>query len=180
MSCGDRPDVHYDVLSLDIGITPDLSVPGASEHAIPVKAISSFQARFDLFLEGARNAGSVAELGVVGAGAGGVELVLALQHRLRKEGIDAKCHLFADDTILPGHSHAVRCLEAMQQAGVVVHHRFRVVRVEEDGVVDGAARRCRCCGVLGDERGAAALACGDRADVDEAGFLQVREPNRVA
>ncbi len=178
VSCGDRPDVHYDVLSLDIGITPDLTVPGASEHAIPVKPISSFQARFDVFLEGARNAGSYAELGVVGAGAGGVELVLALQHRLRKEGIDAKCHLFADDTILPGHSHAVRLrFEAlMQQAGVVVHHRFRVVRVEEDGVVDGAGRKVPLSAVFWVTSAAPQRWLAETGlSVDEAGFLQVRE-----
>lgn len=36
-----RPALPYDVLSLNLGITPALStVPGAAEHATPVKPIS--------------------------------------------------------------------------------------------------------------------------------------------
>lgn len=36
-----RPSVRYDVLSLNLGITPALStVPGAAEHTTPVKPIS--------------------------------------------------------------------------------------------------------------------------------------------
>jgi hypothetical protein len=36
-----RPSVSYDVLSIDVGITPRLSnVPGAREHTTPVKPIS--------------------------------------------------------------------------------------------------------------------------------------------
>lgn len=36
-----RPPVRYDVLSLNLGITPALStVPGAAEHTTPVKPIS--------------------------------------------------------------------------------------------------------------------------------------------
>ena len=94
--CGDRPDVHYDVLSIDVGITPDLAVPGAAEHVIPVKPISTFQSRFDTFLAGVRAGRPVAGVGVVGAGAGGVELVLALNHRLQLEGVNVRCHLFAE------------------------------------------------------------------------------------
>src|SRR6476646_6019910 len=38
--CRDRPPVPYDVLSLDIGSTPNTqSVPGAANHTIPVKPI---------------------------------------------------------------------------------------------------------------------------------------------
>lgn len=36
-----RPPVRYDVLSLNLGITPALSaVPGAAEHTTPVKPIN--------------------------------------------------------------------------------------------------------------------------------------------
>ena len=38
---GDRPGIPYDVLSLDVGITPSASgVPGALQHATPVKPVS--------------------------------------------------------------------------------------------------------------------------------------------
>ena len=45
--CRDRPSVPYDVASIDIGSSPSTQdVPGAAEHAIPVKPISRFVARW--------------------------------------------------------------------------------------------------------------------------------------
>src|SRR5690242_12982404 len=37
-----HPPIRYDALSLDIGSTPRLDVPGAAEHTIPVKPIAHF------------------------------------------------------------------------------------------------------------------------------------------
>ena len=37
-----RASISYDNLSIDIGSTPDLSVPGASEYAVGVKPVSHF------------------------------------------------------------------------------------------------------------------------------------------
>ena len=41
--CRNRPPVPYDVLSINIGSTPQLQgVPGAADHAIAVKPITRF------------------------------------------------------------------------------------------------------------------------------------------
>ena len=46
--CRSRPPVPYDLLSLNIGSTPNTAdVPGASEYAIPVKPIDGFLRRFE-------------------------------------------------------------------------------------------------------------------------------------
>src|SRR5262245_19256576 len=46
--CRDRPPVPYDVLSINVGSTPSArQVPGVAEHAIPVKPIDGFIARFE-------------------------------------------------------------------------------------------------------------------------------------
>lgn len=154
-----RPPLAYDVLSIDIGITPaQSSVPGAAQHTTPVKPIDGcvapscslacmhaggcvccvpvqqrrgscdsllpccglavaclqwmlqllwpprlacaymhsncwghcrFVARLDRLLERCRAWQRPLALAVVGGGAGGVELALALQHRLRQERLAA-------------------------------------------------------------------------------------------
>src|SRR6187455_108182 len=41
-----RPPIAYDILSVDVGITPALSAIEGAEHAIAVKPIGSFLAKF--------------------------------------------------------------------------------------------------------------------------------------
>ena len=74
--------IEYDIASLDIGITGHLpQIEGFGEFAIPVKPFADFSAGWDRFLAGPR--GPVA---VIGGGLGGVELALAMKHRLGPEG----------------------------------------------------------------------------------------------
>src|SRR5919109_2948888 len=83
--CRGRPPVPYDVLSINIGSTPSArEVPGAVDRAIPVKPIDGFLARFKAARGRILARGGRARIGVVGAGAGGVELVLALHYRLSR------------------------------------------------------------------------------------------------
>src|SRR5438128_6829148 len=92
--CRNRPPVLYDLLSLDIGSTPNVGdVPGASEHAIPVKPIDGFLRRFEALQARVLARKGRTAVALVGAGAGGVELLLAVEHRLRqavtRAGFDA-------------------------------------------------------------------------------------------
>ncbi|PRW20680.1 water dikinase [Chlorella sorokiniana] len=81
-----RPPLRYDVLSLNLGITPTLSsVPGAAQHSTPVKPISGLVARFEALLQKAVAQDQPLRVAVVGAGASGVEVACALQYRLQKE-----------------------------------------------------------------------------------------------
>lgn len=66
--------IAYDLLSIDIGATPDLGTPGATEHAIPVKPIDALLGK----LAGIDQARSFA---VVGGGPAGFEVALALRAR---------------------------------------------------------------------------------------------------
>lgn len=114
--CDNRPPVPYDILSVNTGSTPNtVEVPGAAEHAIPVKPIGRFLDHF----EGLRvrvAGGGKRRIALVGAGAGGVELLLALEHRLRREATAARraaqelsfALISAADTILPGFPPAFR------------------------------------------------------------------------
>ncbi len=91
-----RPGVGYDVLSINVGITPATSgIAGVEDFTTPVKPISSFARKIDVILEGfvaGYCSGSVGGIGegpapyrvaVVGGGAGGVELACAMQYRLK-------------------------------------------------------------------------------------------------
>lgn len=78
-----RPPLSYDTLSLNVGITPDLSgIAGAEEHGVAVKPISSFLGRLDGLLARAMQVDGPRRFAVVGGGAAGVELAFALRTRL--------------------------------------------------------------------------------------------------
>src|SRR5690606_9603257 len=84
--CNDRPPVPFDILSIDIGSTPSArDVPGVAEHAIPVKPIDAFLEHFEAARKRILAAKGHARVGVVGAGAGGVELILAIHSRLTRD-----------------------------------------------------------------------------------------------
>src|SRR5262249_7069099 len=84
--CRNRPPVPYDVLSINIGSTPSArQIPGVAEHAIPVKPIDGFIARFEEARTRVLKAQGLARIGVVGGGAGGVELLLSLHRRLTRD-----------------------------------------------------------------------------------------------
>lgn len=118
-----RADVEYDLLSLDIGSEPSLdAVPGAREHAIAVKPVADFFGRWQQSLSHVADALPVKEVAVVGAGAGGVELVLAMAHRLAQHPVRLNL-LGRSAELLPGYSSRARLWaeRALAQAGVQVH-----------------------------------------------------------
>ncbi len=140
--CADGSTIGYDILSIDIGITPVTSdVPGASDNVIPVKPIDGFLARFDELLQRVR-AGDVRRIAIVGGGAGGVELALAVEHRLRRVAASAgrdpaalELHLVTGvSRILPDLPKGVACrLERHLAArGVDVRCSARVTAVAAD------------------------------------------------
>jgi selenide, water dikinase len=84
--CRSRPPVPYDLVSIDIGSTPNVyDVAGAAAHAIPVKPIDGFLTRFEALRERVLAAKGRVRIGVVGAGAGGVELLLSVERRLKRD-----------------------------------------------------------------------------------------------
>ncbi|MEL6600993.1 MAG: FAD-dependent oxidoreductase, partial [Pseudomonadota bacterium] len=79
-----RPPVRYDRLSINVGITsrvPD--VPGLAETAVPAKPLSHFAERWDGFVQKVAEGTLPPDIAVIGGGVGGVELALAMSHRLR-------------------------------------------------------------------------------------------------
>lgn len=138
--CRNRPPLPYDILSINIGSTPQMaSVAGASAHAVPVKPIAGFNARWRQLLERVSEHPGATRIAVVGGGAGGVELALAMQYRLRNELRAAGRNpddlafdlLTSSAVILPTHNAAVRRSfeRVLTERGIAVHCGAEVVEV---------------------------------------------------
>ena len=185
--CRERPPVAYDVLSINIGSTPRLGqVPGADAHAVPVKPIRQFNERWLALLERVRGQVGVTTLAVVGGGAGGVELALAMQYRLRHElqaaGRDPDAlhmHLLtAGSVILPTHNGAVRRAfeRVLQQRGVTLHRDAEVVRVAANTLETRRGETLQADEIVWvTQAGGAAWLAGTGLALDEAGFIRVRD-----
>jgi selenide,water dikinase len=117
IECRGRPPVRYDIVSFNIGSTPRTSdIPGATCNVVPVKPINQFITHWQSMIGRilARNNG--VRIGVVGAGAGGVEILLAVQHRLRqalrergRTDDHVEYYLFGETgAVLPDHSPRAR------------------------------------------------------------------------
>lgn len=143
--CRTRPAVAYDALSINIGSTPQLArVEGADDYAVPVKPIRRFNERWLALLGRVREHAGPITIAVVGAGAGGVELTLAMQYRLGNELAlagrrrdELQFHLFsAGPDILPTHNIAVRRTfeRVLAGRGVVIHRDAEVVAVASGGL----------------------------------------------
>lgn len=79
-----QANIAYDVVSVDIGITssmPDL--PGFTEYAHAAKPLGPFADAWEGFVAGVVSGDRPAKAAVIGGGVAGVELALAMAHRLR-------------------------------------------------------------------------------------------------
>ncbi len=141
----DGPALDYDLLAINTGSTPQTAAtPGAKEHAIRVKPIAAFNQRWLELLTAVRAGNGPQQIAVVGGGAGGVELLLSMQYRLRAEhkslGLTSPEPLFAlfsaSESVLPTHNPRVqrRFAQVLQARGVQVHTGVRVTQVSAQGV----------------------------------------------
>lgn len=142
----DGERVPYDLVSLDIGITPDLShVPGAERHAIAVKPIGDLLAKTDRLIAAVREPDGPRDVVVVGGGAAGLCLAFALARRLREEAGDAArltLTLVTAHALLPElEDRARRIARArLAQASIALVENDRVARVEPETVILGSGR----------------------------------------
>jgi selenide,water dikinase len=84
-TCANGAVIPYDVLSLDVGVEPDVAgARGVGRHAVVVRPLERLVKGWSDLLVRARE-GGVGAVTVVGGGAAGVELALAMEYRLRQE-----------------------------------------------------------------------------------------------
>ncbi|HAZ46057.1 MAG TPA: FAD-dependent oxidoreductase [Cyanobacteria bacterium UBA11369] len=131
--CENQPPVSFDLLSIDIGSTPaTLSIPGAAEYAIPVKPVPHFLQQWHQIIEKVtNNPDSLIRIGIVGGGAGGVELALNVHSRLKQSNLEI--HLFHRDAeLMINHNPWVRkhMQRLLTRRGIFVHLQENVCEVK--------------------------------------------------
>ena len=128
-----HPSVFYDVLSINSGAVPDLApLSGAAEHAIAVKPISQFLSQLP------EQVVDTQTLSIIGGGAAGVELALALRTRYSQEGSRPDIQLFArSHRLVPQAPEIVsRWLEtACTEQNITIHLNAHVTGVERSKII---------------------------------------------
>ena len=180
-----RPPVGYDVASFDTGITPSLGdIRGADKHAIAVKPVSTFAPKWQALLERALQPGGPRRIAVIGTGAAGFELILAMRHRLLEaasahnlRGTDFTFTLIGSGGVLPTHNFRARALarKALAERQVTVLAEDAAVEVTEDDIVLASGRRIAMDAVLVTTKAAPpAWFAATGMPLDARGFLAVR------
>jgi selenide,water dikinase len=174
---GRHGDYPFDLASLDVGSIPGMaSVPGAAEHAVPARPASGLLAAWQRMLAAPR------PIAIVGAGAGGVELALAMHHRIEREGATPDISIVTDTPeVLPSHPPAARRALAriLGERGIAVHASSRAVRVERGTLHFDNGRRLAADHVVWATTAAApAWLAESGLAVDDDGFVAVDETLR--
>ena len=164
----------YDVLSLDTGpVMSRDAIPGARQHALFVRPIEHFNRLWTALFDLAQT--RALDVVVVGGGAAGVELVMALHHRLcTVEKTGARLSLVTGGTApMPSHSITVqaRVKQALRLRQITVFEDT-CLEVREGALLLGSGARLAC--------DAPVMALGSSAPtwlahsglaLDEAGFV---------
>jgi selenide,water dikinase len=130
-------DIHYDLLSIDIGITPDSeTIVGAQRYGISVKPIAEFYSHLQALRKEIQNNIGDKSIAVIGGGAGSIEIIFALAHSLRRDYPQRKL-LFslitgAEDILL---SHPIkirnRIKTLLEQENITLLCNHRATQVTE-------------------------------------------------
>ena len=120
----DGSSIAYDIASLNTGSLPATQVPGSAEHALGIKPFEAFMQQWE-----ARGL-SARRIAVVGAGAAGIEMAMAIRYRLPS----ATLFLFSDRPMFSG-ALAARLSRALDRCGVEFRSDAAVMALEPGPVV---------------------------------------------
>ena len=144
LTLSDGSTQDYDVASFNVGSVPIAQgVPGVAEHAIAVKPVAGFLAAWEVLVARGR-AGDVRSIAVVGGGAAGVEILLAMHYHFAqlhpRPQLDY-CLITDTAQLLPQHARGVRTVleRSLARKGVTLHRASRVTRVEVKALIVSSA-----------------------------------------
>jgi len=154
--CANRPPVGFDILSINLGSTPKLpDCIGDRDAIIPAKPVRQFLERWDQVVQETTQAPeTVRTIGIVGGGAGGVELALTMQHHLQQILGAAQqpltnlvVHLFQKEaTLLPTQTRWVRDRfhALLTQRGIQLHIQETVCAVQPQRLTCESGLKVAC------------------------------------
>jgi len=189
--CKGRPPVPYDLLSINIGSTPRIDdVPGAADFATPVKPINRFVHRWEKLLNRIIEHPRSHNIGVVGAGAAGIELLLAIQFRLQNtlRELDRSSEELSfglvskSQQIMPGFPANVRQRfeRILKERNVTVHRGVEATEAKDGILILSDATRLELDEILFVTAAKAAPWLGNSGlEVDENGFVKVEDSLQV-
>ncbi|MCX2832258.1 FAD-dependent oxidoreductase [Microbulbifer thermotolerans] len=179
-----HPDLEYGLLSLDVGATPARDLPGA-ELAIPVKPIDQFHHHWQQLQKRLRESSTSLALGVIGGGAGGCEVAMAMAYALKTQHRShrVQIHLIhSGDSVPEGYPARARDLVAreLNRLGVHLHRNWPVGEISESGVRSTEGQRLALDHVLLCTSAAAPPWLADCGlALDKRGFIRVDEKLRA-
>ena len=174
--------IEFDLLSIACGPAVDFeAIPGSRDFALPIRPLDNFVEGWTRIHAHALTTTDPLRLTVIGAGAGGVEIALAMKYRLRARRDLVRVQLVTGDgTILPGHGPSARRFMqgALLRQGVrlvegMVKHLERDTALLEDGAALPSDAALLITGAAAEAwPGEAGLATDDRGFIAVNGHLQ--------
>lgn len=126
ISIADRPDLHYDILSLNCGAVPDLDkIDGAKAHSIAVKPIAHFIDKMPADIS------DKPRINIIGAGVAGLELAFAFHAKYKAQ--DPDIHIFSSASrILPKMPKRASLLASRlaKDKHITLHHTTRIAKID--------------------------------------------------
>lgn len=181
---GQRPALGYDIISIDTGGAPRLdNVKGAATYTVPVKPVHQFYDHWRKIEASAAARSQGLNIGVVGAGAGGFEILLAMQQKI--SGVAGKnktgrhqFHWMIRGQVLAGYPKWVQsaALDVCKKRGITCHHDFNVVEVNSEGVQGANGEHLQLDEVLWcTEAMASKWPAASGLQCDKSGFIEVND-----
>jgi pyridine nucleotide-disulfide oxidoreductase family protein len=169
--------VPYDVLSIDIGITPNLSeIDGADQHALAIKPIGELLEKWDRLVADAARPDGPRRIAIVGGGVAGICLAFAVSAFLRAKVGDGMQFCLVSASAAPEINAGMRgrVAQALRRRGIDIHTNDPAVAVDRQGVTLKSGRRILADRVLVSTRAAPPPAIRQTAfEKDQQGFLAI-------
>jgi len=175
VSLEDGNEVSYDWLSVNTGAVQDraqieLTLPGAREHALFVRPLDSFGALWPRVMALAQ--ARPLRVAVMGNGADGIELAMAIRHRLNNSAVTL---ITGGAAVAAGYPPAVqqRVMAALKARHITVLTDVAAgIQAEEIQLGCGARLACDVPVIAGETQAPSWLVHSDLA-LDEHGFIAV-------